>query len=311
MRAVKESQGVKISVLTPTFNRAGLLSRVYESLLKQTELDFEWIVVDDGSSDGTSELVALWRAQSPFPVVYRWQENSGKHVAVNRGVQMANGELLLIVDSDDWLVPHALERVWYWWSSIPAHERSRYAGVAGLCAFPSGEIVGTRFPREVIDSDPVEIRVRYKVKGDKCEVWRTAVLREFPFPENLGRFVTEALVWNRIAQFYKLRYVNETWMVKEYQPEGLSARSIELRAGSPRAAVLYYREFAEADRSDISPVRRIREYANSVRFSLHGGMSLFRQARAARLKALWCIAFPLGILVFLRDRVVLRGRRSG
>lgn len=301
----------KITVLTPTFNRARLLRRLYESLLAQTERDFEWVVVDDGSSDATRDLVEGWVPKSPFPLVYTWQENSGKHVAVNRGVRIARGELLLILDSDDWLVPHALERAWYWWNSIGAFERRRYAGVAGLCAFPSGEIVGNRFPQDVLDSDSVEIRVRYRIKGDKCEVWRTAVLREFPFPEDLGRFVTEALVWNRIAQFYKLRYVNEAWMVKEYQPEGLSARSVGLRASSPHAARLYYKEFAESDRRDIPVLRRLREYANYTRFSCHGGIFLVGQARDVRSKVLWGASVPLGLFLYLRDRCVLGNKGRG
>lgn len=294
-----------LTVLTPTFNRARLLPRVYQSLAEQTEKNFEWIVVDDGSTDDTRSLVEQWIHSSPFPVRYVWQENRGKHAAVNHGVQLAKGELVLILDSDDWLVPNALERIRYWWQSIPVEERTRYAGVAGLCALPSGQLVGSRFPKDVLDSDSIEVRVRYKVKGDKCEVWRKDVLQQFPFPEDLGRFVTEALVWNRIAHCYKLRFVNEVWMVKEYQPEGLSARSLALRARSPHAARLYYKEFAESNRRDIPVLRRLREYANYTRFSLHGKVSLTCQARDVKRKAFWALAAPLGIMLYLRDRTRL------
>ena len=300
-----------ITVLTPTFNRAGLLPRVYQSLLAQTQKEFEWLIVDDGSTDGTKDLVREWAKHSPFPVRYLWQENSGKHVAVNRGVALAQGDLVLILDSDDWLVPNAIERVRYWWNSIPEAQRAEFAGVAGLCAFPSGLLVGTAFPKQVLDSNPIEIRVRYKVKGDKCEVWRTDMLRNFPFPEDLGRFVTEGLVWNRIARHYKVRFVNEVWMVKEYQKEGLSARSLELRAGSPRAARVYYKEFAETSEVKIPILRRLREYANYTRFSCHAHVSLLGQAREARLKLLWFWASPLGILLYLRDRIKLRARQRG
>jgi len=170
-------QGPFVTVLTPTYNRAGLLPRVYQSLLAQTQKRFEWVIVDDGFTDGTRDLVREWVGRSPFPVRYLWQENSGKHVAVNRGVALAQGDLVLILDSDDRLVPNAIERVRYWWNTIPDAQRVEFAGVAGLCAFPSGHLVGTPFPKEILDSNPIEIRVRYKVRGDKCEVWRTDIAK--------------------------------------------------------------------------------------------------------------------------------------
>lgn len=301
MRSLPSDQGLRVTVLTPTFNRAELLPRVYASLVGQTLHDFEWLVVDDGSQDGTRDRVGEWAGQSPFPVRYAWQENGGKHVAVNHGVRLARGRLILILDSDDWLVPGAVERVLFWWGTIPEAEQGRFAGVAGLCVSPSGEVIGTRFPKEVLDSDSVEIRVKYRVRGDKCEVWRRDTLAQFPFPENLGRFVTEALVWNRIARHYKLRFVNEAWMVKEYQVHGLTARSAELRAGSPEAARLYYRELAEMKGRRVPVLRRIREYANFTRFSLHGRISPTQQAREVRHKLLWIAAFPIGYLAHRRD----------
>ncbi len=250
-------------------------------------------------------IVRAMAAESPFPIRYHRQKNSGKHVAVNRGVQLAHGELLLILDSDDWLVPNALARVGYWWDSIPEAEREGFAGVAGLCAFPSGEVVGTRFPKDVLDSNSIEVRVRYRVQGDKCEVWRTDVLRQHPFPEDLGSFVTEGLVWNRIARRYRLRFVNEVWKVSEYQPHGLSARSLELRVGSPQAARVYYKEFAETPDMGIPLSRRLREYANFTRFSLHAGVPWRQQLQEVQSRVLWVLGAPIGAGVFLRDRLRL------
>lgn len=302
-------RGPRITVLTPTFNRAGLLPCAYASLVAQTQQDFEWLIVDDGSQDGTQDAVTEWSMQSPFPLRYVWQENSGKHVAINHGARLALGQLVLILDSDDWFLPEAVERVLYWWSTIPEEERGQFAGVAGLCVTPAGDVIGTRFPREVMDSDSVEIRVRHRVKGDKCEVWRRDVLCQFPFPENLGRFVTEALIWNRIARQYKLRFVNEAWKVTEYQAGGLSARSAELRARSPEAARLYYREFAETGDQQLPALRRVREYANFARFSLHAHISPAQQAAEVRWKSLWATGFPIGFLAYWRDLRELRGAR--
>ncbi|MEW6049116.1 MAG: glycosyltransferase family 2 protein, partial [Bacillota bacterium] len=146
-----------------------------------------------------------------------------------------------------------------------------YAGVAGLCAFKDGKIVGTPFPRDNLDTNNVELRSRYRVKGDKFEVYRVDILREFPFPENLGGFVTEGLVWNRIARKYQIRCVNVIWAVVEYHPNGLSANSILLRAKHPVAASLYYEELLAWAGHGITLAHRLRAAANFDRFSMHRG----------------------------------------
>lgn len=300
------TQEFLFTVFTPTYNRAHLLPRVYDSLKRQTLRNFEWVIVDDGSSDNTRELVAQWAKEAHFPIIYRWQQNSGKHVAINRGVELARGEFFVILDSDDWLKPNALERLFYHWSQIPAERRSHYAGVCGLYAHPNGKVVGTKFPVDVLDSNAVEIRTRYRVKGDKFGMNRTEVMREFPFPEDLGHFVTESLIWNRIAKKYSKRYVNEILAVTEYQAEGLSARSIELRAASPKAARLYYQEFANLDGFYIPVSDRLKAFANYVRFSLHDATPFRQQLSEIKRKELFIFAFPIGLVLFWRDKKKLR-----
>jgi len=297
------SQKVIFTVFTPTYNRAHLLGRAFQSLKEQTFHEFEWVIVDDGSTDGTQDLVARWAKESDFPISYVWQPNSGKHVAINRGVAMAKGELFVILDSDDWLAPAALERLLYHWESIPPELRGSYAGVAGLYAYPSGKIVGSPFPRPVIDSNAVEIRTKYRVKGDKFGMNRTDVLREFSFPENLGRYVTPSLVWNRIARKYRIRYVNEILAYKEYQAGGLSAHSIEIRARSSVAARTYYRELVELEGLYVPFFDRLRACANYIRFSFHGKVPLRKQCKEiSRRKMYYFLGFPIGLTAYLRDK---------
>ena len=281
------------TVFTPTFNRAHLLGRAFQSLKAQTFRDFEWVIVDDGSTDETQDAVTHWIKEVD-----------------NRGVELAKGELFVVLDSDDWLVPTALERLLYWWETVPFEDRGNYTGVAGLYAYPSGKIVGSPFPAPVIDSNAVEIRTKYRVKGDKFGMNRTEVLREFPFPEELGRFVTESLVWNRIAKKYRIRYVNEVFAYKEYQREGLSARSIELRAQSSAAARTYYREFVELEGFYIPFFDRLRACANYVRFSLHGKVSLRNQFAEITKKGLYLLSLPIGLMVYIRDKMVLSQKAS-
>src|SRR5260221_4826788 len=145
------------TVFTPTFNRCSTLNRAYETLRLQTFRDFEWLIVDDGSTDGTRELVEKWRAISEFPIRYIYQENQGKPTAFNHGVREAQGELFLTLDSDDACVPQALERFKYHWDGISLAEKDKFSAVTVLCKDQDGRLVGEKFPRDVLDSDSIEL----------------------------------------------------------------------------------------------------------------------------------------------------------
>ena len=202
-----------ITVFTATFNRAHTIERVYRSLRTQTFRDFEWLVVDDGSTDETGALVRRWAAEADFPIHYVWQENRGKHRAYNRAVGLARGQLFLDFDSDDACVPRALERFQHHWEAIPAPERSRFSTVAALCVDDRGEIMGTKFSTPITDSHNLEARFRYHVTGEKWGIHRTEVLRQFPFPDVDGSHVPEGIMWARIGRQFKTRYVNEVLRV--------------------------------------------------------------------------------------------------
>ena len=187
MAEQKEAVRYTFTIFTPTFNRAHTLQRVYTSLAQQTYRDFEWLVMDDGSTDNTSQLIESWKGESNFQIRYYKQVNMGQGVAFNRGVEHAEGELLLVLDSDDECVPHALEQLKHHWDAIDAQQRAGFSGVSVLCMDQNGNLVGDLFPKDVMDSDPLELRYRYKVKGEKWGFQRTDVLRRYPFPENLNQ----------------------------------------------------------------------------------------------------------------------------
>jgi glycosyltransferase involved in cell wall biosynthesis len=201
------------TVFTPTYNRAHTIARVYESLKRQTFRDFEWLIVDDGSTDNTRELVENWQKENLFSIRYFWQENAHKKTAFNLGVREAQGELFLSLDSDDEALPNALETFNRIWLDIPADERAGFSAVTALCIDPDGKVVGNRFPSDILDSDSLETFFRYDIKGDKWGFQRTDVLREFPFPIDVNGLVPESVVWFRIARKYKTRYVNIALLV--------------------------------------------------------------------------------------------------
>ena len=284
-----------ITILTPTFNRAHLLPRLFESLTHQTDFDFEWLVMDDGYTDGTSDLFAgKTFLSAPFPIRYYRQENGGKHRALNAGVKQAKGDFIFIADSDDWLLPQSVAIVGQHTSAIA--DDNIFAGVAGLDVFDDGRIVGTGLPQDIIDCNAMDIRYRYHVDGDLKEVFKTTVLQEFPFPEIQDeKFCPEQLVWFRIAQKYKLRYFNTPIYVAEYQPNGITASIIRVRMLAPQATCMMY---AEMLAYKIPFKEKIKAAINFWRFKVCAPSRVM----ITTLKGGWRWCYLIGMLLHWRDK---------
>lgn len=211
-----------VTIFTPTYNRRQLVDRLYQSLLAQTDKSFEWLVVDDGSTDDTKEYFSeLLSKPLPFPIRYIKQENGGKHRAINCGVKNANGELFFIVDSDDILLPNAIEKIHQWATTL--ENSHKWAGVSGLKGYTEHINVGQRASATYIDAKNTERR-KYNLLGDKAEVYFTEVLKKYPFPEIPGEnFISEEIVWNAIARDgYYLRWFNEIIYICSYLEGGLT-----------------------------------------------------------------------------------------
>lgn len=284
-----------ITILTPTFNRAHLLPRLFESLTHQTDFNFEWLVMDDGSTDGTSDLFAgKTFLSAPFPIRYYRQENGGKHRALNAGVKQAKGDFIFIADSDDWLLPQSVAIVGQHASAIA--DDNTFAGVAGLDVFDDERIVGTGLPQDIIDCNAMDIRYRYHVDGDLKEVFKTTVLQEFPFPEIQDeKFCPEQLVWFRIAQKYKLRYFNTPIYVAEYQPNGITASIIRVRMLAPQATCMMY---AEMLAYKIPFKEKIKAAINFCRFKSCAPSRVM----ITTLKGGWRWCYLIGMLLHWRDK---------
>jgi glycosyltransferase involved in cell wall biosynthesis len=215
----------KLSILTPTYNRGYILGTLYESLCRQTSKAFEWIIVDDGSSDNTEALVKAWAVDSPFQIVYIKQENGGKHRALNKGIPAASYEYIYVIDSDDYLVDHAVQKIYGWIGIIDG--KHGYAGISGLRGTPDGKIIG-QYPDEkpYVDATSLE-REKCKLIGDKAEVIKKEILLLYPFPEfENEKFLAENAVWYRIsADGYKLRWFGDIICICEYLQDGLTKNS--------------------------------------------------------------------------------------
>lgn len=293
------------TVFTPTFNRALTLHRVYQCLEGQTFRDFEWLIVDDGSSDSTGDLVAMWAKTASFPVRYWRQENLGKHVAFNRGVERANGAFFLTLDSDDWCVPEALARLKSHWDSIPEKVRDDFSAVTVLCKTEEGEIVGEPFPNEFVDSNSLEMRYRYKNRAEHWGFHRTDVLRKFQFPEDpTVKFVPESITWRAIARQYQTRYVNDPLRVYTTDGSGRLTHASSRTVAAGKA--LHYGSILNDDIDWFwrAPLDIGWAAAQFGRFSWHSGAGARAQLRSVnglRSMALWALMLPFGFLQYRRD----------
>lgn len=237
---------MKITVFTPTYNRAYTLPKLYESLKRQKFTDFEWVIVDDGSTDNTADVVSRMIEESPvFCIQYLRTENGGKHRAINRAIDLAQGELFFLVDSDDWLPDDSLEYIDQIESGIPTEQKNNFAGIYGLKCHLNNEIIGRTFQGEKLDINFLQ-RNKYGIRGDKAEVYYTRVLKQYPFPEIEGeKFLTERIVWDKIAyDGYLIRFFNHNVYYCEYLEDGLTHGGYALYANNPKQwALAIYQDY--------------------------------------------------------------------
>ena len=300
------------TIFTPTYNRAETLKRLYDSLLSQTFQEFEWVIVDDGSDDNTKEIVNSWQKASIIDIRYEFQSNSGKHVAYNRGVQLARGKLFLNVDSDDYLLPDALEIFSDAWRNIPPEKRTNFTGVSALGIDQNGAVIGDNFPSDVFDVASTQKNYKYKIKGDKCGFHRTEILKLFPFPEMPEhKFYAEGIIWSKIGRYYKTRYLNKPVCVFGYDGGNqLSNKDLKVRARNR----IFYAHYLNVDANFIwvAPLQIFKFGIQGTRYSFHNGDRLKAQLswidnnNTARL--IWLAAMPFGFVLYFFENFIKHRR---
>ena len=285
-----------VTVLTPTFNRGGLQS-LWDSLQKQTVKDFEWLVVDDGSTDGTKNLITQLQEKSDFPIRYIYKSNGGKHTALNVGIQTICSELTFIVDSDDCVTDDAVESI------LKIHKKYRsqnnICGYAFLRAFPDGKVNGKKFDVDEKIGSYIDVRVNGNDTGaDKAEVFKTHCLKEFPFPEYPNeKFLGEDLVWVRMARKYEMVHINKAIYVGNYLEDGLTNNRRKHNIASPVGCMHRAEEFME---SDLKTRYRIKGGLQYIVYGRFAGVKICDLIRKSRHKVLATVCTPGGL--FLHSR---------
>ncbi|MYL69915.1 glycosyltransferase [Halobacillus litoralis] len=232
---------MKITVFTPTYNRAYILGKLYHSLVIQAYRNFEWLIIDDGSSDHTEELVENWKEENEITIRYYKVDNGGKHRAINKATDLAKGELFFIVDSDDTLTSNALQTIVGWEESIS--DKEGFCGVSGNRGKEINNLIGETFDGEFVDATSLQ-RNDKNIKGDKAEVFYTGILRNYKFKEFEGeKFLTEATVWEKMAHDgYKIRWFNEVIYLCNYLEDGLTRNQIKIFSSNPKGTAYYIRQ---------------------------------------------------------------------
>jgi glycosyltransferase involved in cell wall biosynthesis len=207
-----------LTIFTPAFNRAHLLPRLYESLCNQTCQDFDWLVVDDGSSDDTKAIVSGWITENKIPITYIYQQNQGMHGAHNTAYRNIKATLNTCIDSDDYMPLNGVALILSKWKTI---DQKRYAGIIGLDALESGAILGSKFTTEFTTLEDFYINGG---TGDKKLVYRTDVITKYPeYPIFEGeRYVGLGTKYLFVDKDYEMVTLNEVLVIVDYQPTGSS-----------------------------------------------------------------------------------------
>ena len=264
---------MKLTILTPTYNRVEVLPNLYESLKRQNCKEFEWVIVDDGSNDNTKNLVERWLSENKIQIRYIYKENGGKHTALNYAIKQIESELTFIVDSDDVLTADAVETI------LRYHRRYEdeinLCGYAFLRAYPDGKINGKEFVPDEKVASYIEARINSDdTMADKAEVFRTRCLKEFLFPEYPGeRFLGEDIVWVRMARKYMMVHINKAIYIGNYLEDGLTKNRRINNIKSPIGCMNRAREFMS---NDIKIKYRIKAALQHIIYGRFAKMSIVR-----------------------------------
>lgn len=284
----------KITVITPTYNRGDMLERLYRSLLGQTVKDFCWLVVDDGSGDGTEALVKRWSEENKIKICYQKQENGGKHRALNAGIRRIESLLTFIVDSDDYLPEDSIR--------IILEYHNKFAGTPGICGYSflrfysNGEVNTAYFPiNEEIDTY-LKVRINGGIGGDKAEVFYTDVLKEYPFPEFRGeKFMPEDTVWMMMSEKYAMVHINECVYISDYLEGGLTRSGRRMKIYSPKGMMLRSKVYLENNKVCLKV--KIKMQLLYIIYSRFAGMSRKEAAGQLSGKGLFYLLYIPGMLI--------------
>ena len=235
---------MKLTIFTPTYNRSKTLKRLYKSLLLQSCTNFEWLIIDDGSTDNTKEVIENFISEQKIHIRYYHQTNGGKHIAYNFALEVAKGEYFFCVDSDDWLNEGTINNLFKTTKTLECNQF-----IVAYKSDSSNKLLSDNFPEKIQRTSLKKLYFKYKCHGEFSFVFPTALARRFPFPVFEGeKFVTEDIIYDQIDKNATALLLPQVLTICEYQPEGLTSNIISIIKNNPAGFCLYFMQ-----RIDVQP----------------------------------------------------------
>ena len=293
-----------LTVFTPTYNRGYCLNLGYEGLKRQTCKDFKWLIIDDGSTDNTKDLVDYWNNEAFIDIEYFYQENGGKHIALNTAYSLIETELNVCIDSDDFMTDNAVELILNHWRMFG---NKRFAGLVGLDIYKNGSIVGTKFPKGLNECKSYDLKRKYGVLGDKTYVYRTELMKELdPYPKfDNEKFVPPNYKFQQLDLKFDLLCFNQSLTVVEYMPDGSSLNIINLYLNNPKGFAHERKILMQIFPCFLDRFKYAMHYVSSSILSKNNNF-----LREAPNKNLVVIAIPFGIILHFYILYKLMRRHS-
>lgn len=295
-----------LTIITPTYNRAHLLHLLFNSLNRQTNQNFVWMIIDDGSFDKTKELIQEFILISNFKIIYFHQLNQGKHSAINYSLDKVFTDLFFVVDSDDYLTFDAVEKIYFYWKKF--FNSSTISALWFLQMSIEGIIVGKRFKEFIQIGNYVNIMINSGYIGDKRAVYKTIIRKKFMYPVHENeKFIGESLVHKKISEVYESIFINEVIYIGNYLKGGLTDKGIKMRLANPRGGYDHAKEFLT---KDIKLKYRIKK---SILFTVYGhysGKKFLEMIKETRSKLLFLLLYPLSILFVITFKIIYRDQRK-
>lgn len=282
----------KITIFTPTYNRAYTLEKLYNSLVSQTNKNFEWLVVDDGSTDNTKELLQSWTDERKIDINYIYQENQGKMIAFNNGVKNCDNEYFFCVDSDDYLTNDAIQLLT---NALTKIDNDKISGIIALKGVNENQPIGTYMPENLKQSSLKNLYEKYRFKGDTALIYKTKILKQFPFVlQRKEKFIGENYVYDQIDEKYEMMLMNKIIYICNYLNDGYTKNTIKLLKENPYSYMIMKLQSSRISKNIIYKIKHMAGYI---------AMGIFVNEKKLIKKSnnyiLAMISFPLGLLIYI------------
>ncbi len=286
-----------LTVFTPSYNRAYCLDNCYNSLVRQTSNDFIWLIIDDGSSDDTKNVVEGWIKENKIQIQYQYQENQGMHGAHNTAYDLIETKLNVCIDSDDYMPDDAVEKIISFWKT---NGSDQYAGLVGLDSDINGKVIGTKIPETLRQTTMYDLYNIHNAQGDKKIVYRTEVVKKYPkYPLFKGeRFVPLGYLYQLIDQDYELLTLNEVLCIVEYMEDGSSMNMLKQYRRHPNGFAFSRKNRMRLAKTFKDKFKNAIHYVSSSIF-----IKNWKFIKESPKKFITILAIPFGVLLNLYIRL--------